>query len=276
MFIHRQTAVTLGIWATTSAFMLVVQVWLQSLPDYTGPTAIWDLGFALIPHILPHWVPDLWVGGLFLTAILLLGCMPVRRVKYKEKIVRRFFFLWAIIYMLRGLSLMWTRYPRVAPEGALYFEGIGVGIWGVLSGAHPTQVDFMFSGHTATMLLLALTVNYYTPFRTWSWVFDAMTVLGWMTIIASRIHYSADVVLAVVIVCFLVGFVYLMLSGNNWFPSLVLATLRPKTFVLPLTIYDANDQKIVTNGNHVINTGENISPAWHRVYRWLIWIWMDK
>eukprot|EP00759_Apiculatamorpha_spiralis_P008841 PhF_6_TR15684/c0_g1_i1/m.24391 len=67
--------------------------------------------------------------------------------------------------------------------------------------------DLIFSGHEVNILTSMLTVWTYGQWGDWRhrWAFrltTASTVLSWLAIVASRSHYSVDVLLAIIVVPF--------------------------------------------------------------------------
>ena len=79
----------------------------------------------------------------------------------------------------------------------------------------PIVRDLFFSGHTATMVLLALAGRG----RTWRWVLGLATVAVGLLVLVQRVHYSYDVLAAP----FFAWLAY-ALAGREW---VVLAVASP-------------------------------------------------
>ncbi|KAK3099989.1 hypothetical protein FSP39_013111 [Pinctada imbricata] len=133
--------------------------------------------------------------------------------KHRFIVMTRMFALMGTMYLLRCVTIFVTSipcpnvnkecdiYPNATVWNRMYralliFSRMGIAIMG-----NRTCGDYVFSGHTIMMTMCNLFINEYTP-RTMkvlhmiSW---SLNVLGMYFILASRGHYSIDVIIAFVI-----------------------------------------------------------------------------
>lgn len=291
------------VWLLVGAFFnLVLQVWIDKVPtDYNPTLVLWDLGFVIIPNDLPKWGADVALIALFVVAILRLTFVPYPNGMSPLEVWIRFGWVWGMLYYLRGCTVGLTRFPRLLPYGPLPegYDGLFGGLWGILSGATPTQADFMFSGHTATMTLLGLFVSYYGFRRFFSHIYWLLVFVGYWAIIASRIHYTADVLVAI-IVTFLVFSLFHAFADPEWMTAwravLTIRMDKDEKIVLPMTIYEGgssgrywevyapqededglnatSDKKRAYESNklHVLHVGRYSNEERRGVYYYFMWL----
>jgi hypothetical protein len=132
----------------------------------------------------------------------------------------------------------------------------------------------MFSGHTATMTLLGLFVSYYTFRRFMSQIFWILVLFGYFVVISSRIHYTADVAVAITL-AYLVFSLFHAWFDPEWlwgYRSSLTVEMDPGTkLALPVNIIDANGNQWMTTFNHaanIITVGPYTNPSRRRMYEW--------
>lgn len=232
--------------------MAVAQQYGDSLPDYpAGCSPLLDLGFMVIPQIGPGgtWltssafssIADVWVIISYIVFFFYVGVFIPRPML----VTRRFFWVMFYNFFIRTLVIALTRYPRL-PFKMENFETSNI-LWGallVLTGVKSTSTDMMFSGHTLGWITTASFISRYTfyssLFSVFFWVFN---VLGILSLIALREHYTADIVVAIFIAKFVFWTYHLLLDSEYILfvrPGLNLVSLNPhpEPILLPAKIID--------------------------------------
>lgn len=224
-------------------FMVVVQVWCDQIPEDPIGITLWDLGFHIIPNDIPRAGADACMLALYAIAIVRLGFVALPDRQSPWEVLTRFLWIWGTLYWLRGCTIGLTRFPRLLPGEYPLAEpdGLLMGLWGIIGGHRPSQSDFMFSGHTATMTLLGLFVSYYTFRHFFSKVYWLAVLVGYWTIIASRLHYTADVVIAIIITTALFYAFHLFADPeflSGWRASITIDLPAHEVLTLPLKLMD--------------------------------------
>uniref|UniRef100_A0AC35UAH8 PAP2_C domain-containing protein n=1 Tax=Rhabditophanes sp. KR3021 TaxID=114890 RepID=A0AC35UAH8_9BILA len=134
--------------------------------------------------------------------------------KYRWVLVRRLFIIAALLYFGRLFTLFMTQLPKAdiyyqcAPKftdanrtiKGVFLRAIEVFFAGGLQVKAEGNLcgDYLYSGHTITLVLTALFINEYAPkrlkhihFLTWS-----LALLGMAFLLISRGHYTIDVVIS--------------------------------------------------------------------------------
>jgi len=204
---------------------------------------LWDLGFHIIPNDIPRAAADACMLCLYAIAIARLGFVALPDRQSPWEVLIRFLWIWGTLYWLRGCTIGLTRFPRLLPgEYPLADpDGLLMGLWGIIGGHRPSQSDFMFSGHTATMTLLGLFVSYYTFHHLFSKFYWLAVLVGYWSIIASRLHYSADVVIAIIITGLLFHAFHLLADPeclSGWRSFIVVELPAHDMLYLPMKLVD--------------------------------------
>eukprot|EP00095_Tigriopus_kingsejongensis_P007495 maker-scaffold580_size130538-snap-gene-0.32 protein:Tk07495 transcript:maker-scaffold580_size130538-snap-gene-0.32-mRNA-1 annotation:"phosphatidylcholine:ceramide cholinephosphotransferase 2-like isoform x6" len=127
-------------------------------------------------------------------------------------VLRRIFFLAGIHYFYRAVTFYITVLPKADPKypcapklGHITFVEIAQRVLKLLSGmglsingSHIYCGDYVYSGHTMTLLMTYLVISEYSP-RSWfvlRWISLSTTIAGVVTLLFARGHYSIDVVIA--------------------------------------------------------------------------------
>jgi len=166
-----------------------------------------------------------------------------------------------------------------------------VGALAILVGARSTETDAMYSGHTYVWILTALMVGRYTNHGILAGLMWVLNITGIFFLLSVRDHYSADVVVAVV-VCVLAFLVYhLFLDVRylpRWQPGYVFTLTEEEldqkpAAILPLKVLDKEGNVVAMRGlpedskrlpgmEWVIYPGREATPArmgMFRIFKWL-------
>ncbi|CAF1224416.1 unnamed protein product [Rotaria sordida] len=147
--------------------------------------------------------------------------------RHRLIILRRLLAIAAALYFLRSLTLVFTSLPvateitdcrpeRFSSFGArlkkatLIFIGQGMSSFGV-----KTCGDYLYSGHTCTLILATHFINEYSPrsYRLLHFLSWIMALTGMFFILAGHQHYSIDILVAWVLSSRL--FIYYHTLANN-------------------------------------------------------------
>lgn len=160
-----------------------------------------------------------------------------------QLIFRRFLICYATVFLFRGLTVMATVYPRLPFKSDNFITSNP--LWGaflILAGVRTTARDMMFSGHTAGFILTASFVGRYTnsgPLRFIYWVFN---LLGVVSLIAVREHYTTDVIVSIIVTRFVFVNYHLWLDSEYirfWKPGIEIVSVKPTRLFPPLVLQDS-------------------------------------
>ena len=222
----------------------LAQQYPDSQPSYPAECqTLSDLGFDIIPFIPLNNLADIWIAVSLLTASLLFLFVFER----SQLIFRRFFICYGTMFIFRAFTVMSTIYPRLPfqIEGFVANGGVLGSMWGsmlILMGVRTTARDMMFSGHTVGFIMSALFVSRYTRssfFRVLYWIFN---ICGVLALIAVREHYSADVIVAIIITKYVFEAYHLWMDSEYirfLKPGLELVSTKAIRLFPPLTLQDS-------------------------------------
>lgn len=172
-------------------------------------------------------------------------------------VVRRIFFIIAQLYVLRSICMgvTWVAIPgefhsmrcveltdpkqywNVAGKRILKFM-LTLGVLPIETGGRLLCGDLIFSGHSLVMVLSWITVCTYLPSkkcRPVKFMWGLGSIVGMALIIFCRMHYTVDVVLAVIITSLYYSIFHFIISTPNddqW-----MNRLKYVFWLLPLTRY---------------------------------------
>jgi hypothetical protein len=158
-----------------------------------------DIGHDLIRKLEPEYLGDIVLGILF----FLLVCSLVVSREKRWKIITRFLFAYGTLYLIRTTTIFATSLP--ATENHCYYNYQPItNIWwntflGLISfGALNKHCgDLLFSGHTMSITLITLVFwCYFTRQYLFNLIVTILAVAGYFFIIATRSHYTVDVLVA--------------------------------------------------------------------------------
>jgi len=159
-----------------------------------------------------------------------------------QLIIRRFFICYGTVFLFRGFTVMATIYPRLPFKINDFVTGNP--LWGailILTGIRTTARDMMFSGHTAGFIMSASFVGRYTQsgvLRFAYWVFNS---LGVVALIAVREHYTADVIVSIIITRLVFVNYHLWMDSQYirfWKPGIEIVSVKPTRLFPPFLLQD--------------------------------------
>jgi hypothetical protein len=203
--------IALAIFILVALCMAMAQLYSDGLAEYPpGCAPLHDLGFEILPVFqgiswatTTYWgsLADVWAMAAYVifTALVLWACRDVWTTKIRFSVCITY------ILALRTIVLLCTRYPKVPSIHDAYadYPNVFLSAILVLVGVRTTQTDYMFSGHTTAWIQTALFFwhyrkpgNGYTALALLFWAFN---VAGIFLLIGARTHYTADVVVSIII-----------------------------------------------------------------------------
>ena len=290
-----QTLLVIAGFFIVVVFQNISQQYPDSLPEYPSVCQdLHDVGFKIIPYFGLDWknLADIWI-----IASLGIAIITFFFLKRSQLIFRRFFITYGSVFLLRALTVFVTVYPRLPYETSANFHAPGGNfLWGsllILSGVRTTAKDMMFSGHTSGFILTASFVGRYCENRVFSVLYWIFNILGAISLIAVREHYTADIVVAVIVTRFVFVNYHLWLDSQYtrmWKPGIEIETKRPIQMVYPLKLIDSTGKHYEVSPNIAVSQKGIIKPSgtlitlvntwqytsWAR-YKWYrFWRWLDN
>lgn len=196
--------VALGWFLLSIGWSAIAGLHSDGLENYACES-LWDLGFHLIPlaPLNAFWLPDAMALGAVVLFFIFTCVVFAEKPEERIRVLRRFFWVMGTVYFMRGWTVWGTRYPRVPyslitnqPNNRPQYPALEV--LAIVAGFHSTTTDLMFSGHTSLMCVIAWFYTWYFPAPAgalgWQWA-----TLGILLILATRHHYTADIVVALFI-----------------------------------------------------------------------------
>lgn len=194
----------------------LLMTYVNGIADYRHPGAfrLPDMGHSLVPEITsrPNLPNELLAVSVLSTGILILT-HPKRLM-----VLRRLLVIYSIILVFRSIFVVSTSLPDPSPKCLqqqpyipysqpmpLEKSGKENSFWrGVKQTLFPfestTCGDLIFSGHTVTFMLCSLIWDRYFTGKRSQWpvfLYHIWTILGLLSIISVRFHYTIDVIVAI-------------------------------------------------------------------------------
>ena len=172
--------------------MALFQVWTDEMnPGYDK--ILPDVGFMTLPILENEWISDVYIHALLIAAFI-----RVSFTKYTETAFRRFFWISGFLYIFRSFTISFTILPTPYAGCTLQkHENPLLVALKVISGQHSTCGDVMYSGHTMVLTSSALLWQLFTDdpviVKILVWI---LSFIGMLIIVATRFHYSDDVIIA--------------------------------------------------------------------------------
>jgi len=237
-------------------FMAIMQLYPDSIPDYPVVCQnLSDIGFKIIPQLSDDFtqVADIWILATIGVFVFILVPFVLDT---PQLVLRRWMFLLGSLYLLRGLTIIDTRYPRLPFKGDKYQPNNPLeGAFMIMVGAKSSATDMMFSGHTINFILVASFVSRYTMYGMFSYFIWIANTLGILSLIAVREHYTSDVVMAIILTKLAFWTYHLFFDSlykRFWVSGLVIEDTGKIDLVLPAYIKDSIGQKIEID-RHVVS-----------------------
>ena len=268
--------------------MAIMQLYPDSLPDYPAVCQnVSDLGFILMPHLPKGYahVADIWV--LVTIGVFVLVLVPFV-LQFPQLVIRRWMFLLGILYLLRGLTVIDTRYVRLPFFADKYQPSNPIqGAFMIMIGAHSTATDMVFSGHTVNFILIGSFVSRYTNYGMLSYFVWIANILGIFALISIHEHYLTDIVVAIIITKLSFWVYHLFFDSlykRGWVSGLTIEDIGDFKMILPARIIDSEQQTLVIDESVVSNitvqrgilqrNGRNVSYIHFdpfKSYRYQLW-----
>jgi len=182
----------------------VVMVFCQIVSDqhWRHSAALQDVVLQVVPDAYKNYV---WLADaltypfplITLGTLALLTKSPDRWI-----IIRRFFWLTGWLYFVRGILISVTTMPNPAGPSCKVIQAENVGgtfhlLMHLISGKYKSCTDMIFSGHTTILVSCMLTWQLYSHNRLVLIYIYLHTALGVFFVLASRLHYTVDIILAI-------------------------------------------------------------------------------
>ena len=152
---------------------------------------LFDRGHNLLPVL-----PQLYTNVLLYS---LIGYF-ILRIGYQQNITILTNYLWMVtlLFMGRTILLIVTQLPPSLPECSTVKKGDPLH-FKLLDSKWKECLDLMYSGHTIHATIIFLCILYMSPYTIEKVIIGLLTFLEYIFIIASRMHYTADVVVAMIV-----------------------------------------------------------------------------
>uniref|UniRef100_A0A0K0ETW6 PAP2_C domain-containing protein n=1 Tax=Strongyloides venezuelensis TaxID=75913 RepID=A0A0K0ETW6_STRVS len=201
-------------------FVVILQVlagflnWiaLAYIHDHSGRIALPDIIFSFIPEI--KWA--LKIGDFMVT--ICSGSIIFLFIFHKHRIIliQRILFIVSSLYIMRAVSLICTQLPsgyydnysscqsQISPENRTlktFFQRVMGQASAIGFQDNDSKMlcgDMLFSGHSLVMMTAVLSVSYYSPtkYKFIKYVIGICAIIGMISMIISRVHYTIDVLFA--------------------------------------------------------------------------------
>ncbi|ORX91223.1 hypothetical protein K493DRAFT_304241 [Basidiobolus meristosporus CBS 931.73] len=160
-----------------------------------------DVGFEWFNFITSYSVPDIMVFSSL--GIMLVG-VTILSNSWRKRLIfwRRFIWVTGFLYLYRGFTIVSTTLPppkECVPIYTSNFRDLLTRGSLMIVGADRSCTDNIYSGHT--MILTTSLINWiiYGRFRVLKVYALLHAVAGYYTVIASHLHFTVDVLLAIFI-----------------------------------------------------------------------------
>ena len=198
--------------------------------------------------------------------------------------LRRWFTLWTYGYALRATVVGLTLYypPEFKDHTGFVSSNPFVGALLLAVQVKSSLTDLMFSGHTTTWVLSARFVYYHSVSNVFRMLYVVGAVIGPILLVAVREHYSADVVVAVIIAWLLFEVHYLWIDRHyrdRWLPVWQVEVQEPMRIVYPLSVTDAEGRVWVIGkerAGEVELVGSGVTPERKWLMDYLRWLDDDE
>lgn len=228
-------ALSVAIWVLGLYCNNVSQAWLQqNMADYytshwvpksskKDHVLLWDMGFKTLPSFSCPWIMECLAMGPPILVVIRFCVLP-GPLSMRWTFLSRMFLMWGLLWALRAITLISTVLPnpdgtckpRISYPNNIFQEALA-NMPFVFWRHETTCHDVMFSGHTVILTLASLMWVYYADWAPWpQWcdfsscatlVFRTsvflMTLTGYLCIIASKFHYTADVLMGCMLTVFI-------------------------------------------------------------------------
>jgi shingomyelin synthase len=165
---------------------------------------------ALLDNI--HIIPELMkVPDVFVIIIVLMSMVVIGLHRHRWIVARRTFFILSVLYVMRSITMYVTVLPvanstvfcspkanYTSPGVVFYrvYELIGGGGMQI-SGQKKICGDYIYSGHTAILMVGHLLIQEYSPkgLSILPWISSTLSWSGMIILLIARGHYTIDVII---------------------------------------------------------------------------------
>merc|ERR1711916_209848 len=181
----------------TCSFILIH---VMNYVHYSLPNAapLPDIGHDLIPVIRPEWAGDV---PLFMSVFIVVYLAAWKHPDQFCKALTRMWVSQSALYVTRSFTISTTRLPVTDNHCRYAREEIPNFLLNTLHGlatmglANVHCGDLLFSGHSIMLTLFVQLVHTYFPaYRKLNWLSTFCTLMSFFLIVATRSHYTVDVV----------------------------------------------------------------------------------
>jgi len=152
-----------------------------------------DIGFSILPFV--EWEAGVNYIMFALIVIAIINTLFWQKVSGTLTVIRRTLFIWGFVFLLRSISITSTILPN--PDSNCkpqHFNNFFHATFLFLAGQVETCYDCLFSGHSCTMVLSVMIFYQYTKNIFLRWIMFVPGFFGLLLIIATRFHYTVDVI----------------------------------------------------------------------------------
>lgn len=198
----------------------------EFVPDRTIYEPLPDIFISNVPA--QDWAMDVSEYLIMVTCASTMLILSFHR--YRSIVFRRIFLIMALLYFMRSVTISVTILPVasktyvcspkenntsfmiIAMRVVNMMSGLGLSI----NGKHVYCGDYMFSGHTVTLVMCWLLISEYTPkmYFLVHWLYGIVAFLGVLMILIAHGHYTLDV-LAGYFITTRIFWTYHTLANNN-------------------------------------------------------------
>jgi len=248
-----RVALSVGIWLLGLYCNNVCQAWLQQhmatfYHSHWVPTSpkkdhvlLWDVGFNILPAFSNMAVMEFFSQAMPILVVLRFCVFP-GPLSMRWTILSRMFLLWGLLWALRAITIITTVLPnpdatckpKVTYPNNIFMEALANMPFDPKHHEVTCQ-DVLFSGHTVLLTLATLMWLHYVHWAPWpewtnaspwqTFAFRTLLILnmlaGYYCIVASKFHYTADVLIACVLS------IFIFQAYHLWLPSALVPTTKP-------------------------------------------------
>lgn len=166
----------------STLLLSVALFFLAKFLDYNEERPVFSFADPFLSRFMP--IDLTWFTFLLIYGALVIGLLAM--AKYPKRILIAFQ-SYTLVSSLRLITIYFL--PLNAPPHIIPMQDPFVEFFG---GGETLLRDLFFSGHTATMFLLALTAKH----KKLKWTFVVLTVVVAASVLAQHVHYTIDVIAA--------------------------------------------------------------------------------
>jgi len=177
----------------TSLYTMSVMIVVAGIRYPKASNVLPDVGFDIIPAIYSSTIPNS-----LLTIAMVATALRLAVHRKGITIMRRFMVVHGVTALMRGITMVATSYPDPSLVCIDYEPPSSSSVFWkntLVSNLDFTCGDLMFSGHTLFYVLIGLVWQKYT-YLVEKCIVWFISVLGCVSLIVTRLHYTNDVIIA--------------------------------------------------------------------------------